>query len=295
MVPEAATVPPAIGGRWQVRETEAPPVAISSPVAAEGEVGSAIGMPPGAREGDRPQAAINPVPADVGRAELRHVAARVHRVPAPTDPARAFTAAPGIPTRDSGAATSPLAPALPVAGAIGVEGPAANRSSVADLAAPPYAVASLEARHQLPTPAPRVEASAQAARPADEAELPDQIVQSLRLQITSGGGEARVHLRPEYLGALTVRVLVEDGVVSARLEAERPAVREWIERHEVSLRQALGEHGLTLDALNVSDHGSDDTLDRGDGEPTSDSHTPDRQRRPRRRRDGHAPRFEVTA
>lgn len=130
---------------------------------------------------------------------------------------------------------------------------------------------------------------------AAEAELPDQIVQSLRLQITGGGGEARVQLRPEYLGELSIRVVVDDGVVTARLEAEVPAVREWIERHEVSLRQALGEHGLALDELSVSDRGgSDEVLDGHEQEEASDRERPQHHRRARRRADDDRPRFEVT-
>ena len=133
-----------------------------------------------------------------------------------------------------------------------------------------------------------------ASSPVDN-ELPDQIVQSLKLQATQGGGEARVLLRPEYLGELTVRVVVEHGVVTARLEADVPAVREWIERHEGSLRQALGEHGLKLEELVVSDKAERRDADGRDREPHSDGRDrdePSPQRR-RRREDGQAPRFEV--
>lgn len=131
--------------------------------------------------------------------------------------------------------------------------------------------------------------------PPADAGLPDQIVQSLRLHMTSGGGEARVHLRPEYLGELTVRVVVDNGVVTARLEAEVPAVREWIERHEVSLRQALGEHGLTLDALIVSDTAEGEEAAARDPRQPRDEEADEPRARPRRLRrdDEEAPRFEV--
>ncbi|MGE0463714.1 MAG: flagellar hook-length control protein FliK [Vicinamibacterales bacterium] len=140
------------------------------------------------------------------------------------------------------------------------------------------------------------EVRAAAPQESSEPELPEQIVQSLRLQATAGGGEARVQLRPEYLGELTIRVVVEDGAVTARLEAEAPAVREWIERHEVSLRQALGEHGLTLDELSVSDRGgSGGALDEGERDDTAERESPQHHRRARRRADDDEPRFEVTA
>jgi flagellar hook-length control protein FliK len=131
---------------------------------------------------------------------------------------------------------------------------------------------------------------------SDEPALEHQIVQSLRLHATSGGGEARVRLRPEYLGEVTIKVVVEDGVVSARLEASVPAVRDWAERHESSLRQALGEHGLTLDTFSVHDQPSaDESRERFDRDPERDQEPRDRQRRPRRRDETAGPRFEVEA
>ena len=145
----------------------------------------------------------------------------------------------------------------------------------------------------------RAEGAGLAAPPAQppDVELPDQIVQSLRLQATAGGGEARMHLRPEYLGELTVRVVVDNGVVTARLEAEVPAVREWIERHEVSLRQALGAHGLTLEELIVSDKAAGDQSRDQDHKRQSNHQDPDQPspRGRRRRPDEASPRFEVVA
>lgn len=143
--------------------------------------------------------------------------------------------------------------------------------------------------------APRVEASIAAPPVPAEAGLADQIVHSLHLHATAGGGEARVQLRPEYLGEVTVRVVVEHGMVSARLEADTPSVREWIDRHAVSLRDALGEHGLTLQELTVADpRESGGWADSASRERPSEE-PPERQRRPRRPAGEGGPRFEVTA
>jgi flagellar hook-length control protein FliK len=83
--------------------------------------------------------------------------------------------------------------------------------------------------------------------------LPAQIIRSFRLLWQAGQGEARVQLRPEYLGELTVAVKVEQGAVTATLHAEAPEVRRWLESHSTSLREALAEHGLKLDRLIVVD------------------------------------------
>src|SRR5262249_38509338 len=53
------------------------------------------------------------------------------------------------------------------------------------------------------------------------------IVQSMRLQMHDGVGTAVVHLEPEYLGAVSISLRVENGVVTASLHAENPQVRAW--------------------------------------------------------------------
>jgi flagellar hook-length control protein FliK len=147
------------------------------------------------------------------------------------------------------------------------------------------------------TPAAPLPATSGLLPPATEAELPSLIVQTIDLRAQNGGGEARVRLRPEYLGELMVKVTVERGIVTAELQAESSQVREWIERNELSLRQALGEHGLTLGELIISEKESQETLGR-DRRGEAQRHDQPHQRSPRPRRtnaDGSETTFEVVA
>jgi flagellar hook-length control protein FliK len=114
---------------------------------------------------------------------------------------------------------------------------------VADRPAPPVAA----------TVGAAVVVAPEAVEAAAAIALPAQVVQSIRMQATHGGGEAIVRLNPEYLGELVVAVKVENGAVSAALQSDTPAVRKWVESNEATLRQALAEHGLQLDRLTVSD------------------------------------------
>ncbi len=104
-----------------------------------------------------------------------------------------------------------------------------------------------------------------------------QIVKSLRMQWTGGIGEARVTLRPEYLGEVTATIKVEQGVVTATLQADTPEVRRWMESHTATLRDALVDHGLKLDRLTV-------------GEPDRQAAQGDRHGKPRQQPRDQAPR-----
>jgi len=98
-----------------------------------------------------------------------------------------------------------------------------------------------------------VDAPATAGASTLDQALPTQIVRSIRLQWQAGQGEARMQLRPEYLGELTVTIKVDQGAVTATLHAETAEVRRWIETHSASLRDGLAEQGLRLDRLIVAD------------------------------------------
>ena len=119
----------------------------------------------------------------------------------------------------------------------------------------------------------------------EEAMLP-QIVQSIRLHAVQGTTEARVQLKPEHLGALNITLKVVQNQVTATIQADVAAVRQWIESHEASLRQALSEQGLELAKLVV--HQDDQQASQGE----QDGDRPSRQPRRRSWRDQDAT-FEV--
>jgi flagellar hook-length control protein FliK len=91
----------------------------------------------------------------------------------------------------------------------------------------------------------------------DDAGLSQQIVQAVRLQWHDGVGDARLTLKPDYLGEVTISLRVEQGAVTAHLNADSSEVRAWMSANEPLLRQGLSEHGLTLDRLVVSDESAE--------------------------------------
>jgi len=142
----------------------------------------------------------------------------------------------------------------------------------------------------VPVQAPVAPMRAQHIRssPSPVEQLPEstaqQIVQSLRLVWSRGGGDAHIRLDPRQFGDLSVSVHVGEGRVIAQLQSDTPAVREWLQANQQTLRQSLADHDLRLDRLDVkttADEARDETQ-RDRREQRQDPDDPP-ARRPRRR------------
>ncbi len=77
-------------------------------------------------------------------------------------------------------------------------------------------------------------------------ETANQIVQAIRFQLVRGGGEATIRLEPKHFGELSITVRVDQGQVTARVQAESPVVREYLQSHQGMLRDSLADQQLTL-------------------------------------------------
>jgi flagellar hook-length control protein FliK len=140
---------------------------------------------------------------------------------------------------------------------------------------------------------------AQSLSAGNDADLPNQIVQAIRLQWADGVGDAHITLKPEYLGELSIAIRVDHGAVSATLESAVPAVREWIDSHSPMLREALAAHGLELAKLTTAETQAAPERKRDEqAEPRQQQHQDPRQQQPqqqRRRDTTDTPAFEVIA
>jgi flagellar hook-length control protein FliK len=119
-------------------------------------------------------------------------------------------------------------------------------------------------------------AVASAAVPDDVA---SQIVQGARLQWSDGIGQARITLKPEYLGGVTVALHLDQGSVTAVLHADSPAVRSWLESNESTLRQGLSDQGLKLERLVVAEAAPGEEGAAPQDQSSSQRERPRRERR----------------
>ena len=99
-----------------------------------------------------------------------------------------------------------------------------------------------------------------------DATLPTQIVSSdqviiqiadkLQPQLGRGFQQATIDLEPPSLGRLHIRLVFEDSVLSAQVQARNGMVSEIVRGNLAQLRNALSEHGIQIDNFQVMSNNS---------------------------------------
>lgn len=85
----------------------------------------------------------------------------------------------------------------------------------------------------------------------DEASNIKELVNQARLMIKSGGGEMKVHMSPNGLGAVTLKVNVENGRVNVDMVTDNHDVKKLIEHGLGDLKATLASHNLNVDKIKV--------------------------------------------
>ncbi len=120
----------------------------------------------------------------------------------------------------------------------------------------------VEAAAPAPAETPAAPAQAQA-----DYEVPGQIVEQARLIRSGQDTEMVIHLKPEHLGDLTLKISVtENGAVTASFHSDNAQVRTIIENSLVQLRQELNNQGLKVDSVEVFSGLPDGQLPQGQGQ-----------------------------
>jgi flagellar hook-length control protein FliK len=91
-------------------------------------------------------------------------------------------------------------------------------------------------------------------RGVDEAVM-QQIIDRMHSTVRNNGvgqQEIRIHLRPESLGEVHLKIQMEGDIVMAKIHVESQQVKQIVESHLQSLRNALQEHNLQTGSLDVS-------------------------------------------
>lgn len=111
--------------------------------------------------------------------------------------------------------------------------------------------------------------AAQTAQTTQQTEesITSQIVEHARLIRSAENTEMVIHLKPEHLGELTLRVsAATNGSVNVTFHSENAQVRAMIENTMVQLKNELSNQGLKVDNVQVSAHLSDGGMMNGRGQ-----------------------------
>jgi flagellar hook-length control protein FliK len=98
---------------------------------------------------------------------------------------------------------------------------------------------------------------------------PDQLnnlVQKAVLNLKNGRAEARIDLKPEFMGNMSMRISTNSQQVMVKILTDVPVVKEMIEASIHTLKAELQSHGLEIDKLDVfvaNDSHHNDREERG--------------------------------
>ncbi len=80
----------------------------------------------------------------------------------------------------------------------------------------------------------------------------EQLSKGVAVAVNEDHSEMKIILHPEALGEVTVRVQVEEGKVTAKLDVQQVQVKNTIEANIPQLREALTSRGLTMERIEIS-------------------------------------------
>ncbi len=86
----------------------------------------------------------------------------------------------------------------------------------------------------------------------DTMQIIEQIVQQMRVTISTETTSMEMQLNPENLGKVYVNISSEEGVVNAQFHATNEVVKEALEAQIATLRENLNQAGVKVDAIEVT-------------------------------------------
>jgi len=109
----------------------------------------------------------------------------------------------------------------------------------------------------------RVVAKNETMRNVNTADVINQIIDKFKAGVVKENiSQIKITLKPDYLGDVSLKIVSENGIVSAQFTAENQRVKEIIESNFNNLKNMLDEQGVQVSALSVSVGGEDTENER---------------------------------
>ena len=115
-----------------------------------------------------------------------------------------------------------------------------------------------------------VQNAATPAAPVDTSAVIEQMLKSMVMRTNAqGSSEIRLHLQPENLGDVTMKITVTGSQISANVVASSPDVRNTLMSNHQQLARSLADAGLTLSGFSVDVSGGNAGRDRQNNDRTA--------------------------
>lgn len=85
-----------------------------------------------------------------------------------------------------------------------------------------------------------------------EADIVNQVIDSVKLMASRELTSMEVMLNPEHLGSVHITVTARNGIVSAQIAAQNEQVKTALENQMVTLREQFESQGLKVDAVEIT-------------------------------------------
>ena len=86
----------------------------------------------------------------------------------------------------------------------------------------------------------------------NQADIINQLIDSIRVNVTADTSTMEIQLTPESLGKLNLTVVAKDGNITASITAQNDTVKAIIESQLIQLKEALNNQGLKVTEVEVT-------------------------------------------
>lgn len=99
-----------------------------------------------------------------------------------------------------------------------------------------------------------------------QAEIISQVIEQVKTQFKPDMTYMEMQLYPEHLGKVAISVVAKDGAITAQIAAETESAKVAMESQLSTLKDALNNQGIKVDAVEVTvaNHGFDENLSNGE-------------------------------
>lgn len=87
---------------------------------------------------------------------------------------------------------------------------------------------------------------------AEPEQVLEQIVKKAEMMVKQNSSEMKIQLQPEFLGKMTIKIVVEEGLLTARFITDSHQVKHMLDSNLNTLRQSLEAQGIRVEKTEVN-------------------------------------------